>query len=139
MFGAPLTTHVFQTVLFAFVVALLTAYTPAFVFGPPSWSSDTPSVVNRLAWTRLFAELSPRNAIEYAMVYPACGTLIGGWVGAIPIALDWDRPWQAWPLTPLFGCLGGYIIGALLAFAFITIRWLATEHVRSQPTKNKSS
>ena len=36
----------------------------------------------------------PRNAIEYAMVYPAVGTCIGGWLGAIPIALDWDRSWQ---------------------------------------------
>lgn len=36
----------------------------------------------------------PRNPIEYTMVYPAAGAFIGGWLGAIPIALDWDRPWQ---------------------------------------------
>jgi len=28
------------------------------------------------------------------MVYPAIGTVIGCWLGVIPIALDWDRPWQ---------------------------------------------
>ncbi|KAG1748211.1 hypothetical protein EDB19DRAFT_1905264 [Suillus lakei] len=31
---------------------------------------------------------------------------------ALPIALDWDRPWQAWPLTPLFGGIAGYIVGS---------------------------
>jgi len=73
------------------------------------------------------------------MVYPAVGTFVGGWLGAVPIALDWDRPWQAWPLTPLFGSLGGYIIGAALAFTFSIVRWLAMEHIRSQPSKPKSS
>ena len=32
--------------------------------------------------------------IERAMVYPAIGTVVGCWLGVIPIALDWDRPWQ---------------------------------------------
>lgn len=26
----------------------------------------------------------------------AC-TLVGAWVGALPIPLDWDRPWQVSP------------------------------------------
>lgn len=139
LFGAPLITHIFQTALLAFVVAILTAFTPAFVLGVPSLTSDTPSMINRFTWTRLLAELSARNAIECAMLYPAVGTFVGGWLGAIPIALDWDRPWQAWPLTPLFGSLGGYIIGALFAFASNTTRYLAIEHTQSQPSKPKSS
>ncbi|KAG8216237.1 GPI biosynthesis protein family Pig-F-domain-containing protein [Butyriboletus roseoflavus] len=139
MLGAPLTTHILQTALLAFVIAILTAFTPAFVLGLPSFASDTPSMINRLTWTRLFVELSPRNAIECGMIYPAVGTFVGGWLGAIPIALDWDRPWQAWPLTPLFGSIGGYIIGALFGFTFSMARWVATEHIQSQPSKPKSS
>ncbi|KAF8123685.1 GPI biosynthesis protein family Pig-F-domain-containing protein [Boletus edulis] len=138
VFGAPLTSHVVQTALLAFVVSILAAFTPAFVLGVPSFSSNTVSMINRLTWTRLFVELSPRNALERTMVYPAVGTFFGGWLGAIPIALDWDCPWQAWPLTPLFGSLGGYIIGAILAFTFRTARWLAIEHVQSCPPKLKS-
>lgn len=36
----------------------------------------------------------PRNAVERALVYPWVGVVLGSWVGIIPIALDWDRPWQ---------------------------------------------
>ncbi|KAI9571577.1 hypothetical protein HD554DRAFT_1790661 [Boletus coccyginus] len=110
-FGAPLATHIPQTALLAFVVAVLTDFTPAFVLGVPSLGSDTgPSMINRLTWTRPSAELSkvkqlngmflgqtplthwPRNTIGCAMVYPVVGTFTGGWPGAIPITLDWDCP-----------------------------------------------
>lgn len=39
-------------------------------------------------------EQSPRNGVERALVFPAIGTVVGCWLGIIPIALDWDRPWQ---------------------------------------------
>jgi len=139
MFGAPISTHIWQTGLLAFIIAILTAFTPAFVLGPPSLSSDTPSLINRLTWTRLFAELTPKNAIEYAIVCPAVGTFVGSWLGAIPIALDWDRPWQAWPLTPLLGSIGGYSIGALVAFASNTAGWLVADHIQPHLSKPKSS
>ncbi|KAI6106401.1 hypothetical protein EDD16DRAFT_1523942 [Pisolithus croceorrhizus] len=91
-------------------------------------------------------------------------------VGAFPILLDWDRPWQvtaivggrtgamfrptfesrgelwelieqAWPLTPLYGSLAGYIIASLAALAVNSLKWLAQEQLRSvQPsTKYKTS
>ena len=39
---------------------------------------------------------------------------MGGWVGAVPMALDWDRDWQAWPVTVLLGVYGGWGMGRLL-------------------------
>ncbi|KIK96074.1 hypothetical protein PAXRUDRAFT_826340 [Paxillus rubicundulus Ve08.2h10] len=138
MFGAPLASHHLHTVLLASVVAILTTFAPAFALGCPSMATETAAMINQLAWTRLFVEISPRNAFERALVYPAVGTVIGSWLGAIPIALDWDRPWQAWPLTPLLGSLGGYIIGALMAFVCSAAKWLAEEHLRSQHSKTQS-
>lgn len=35
-------------------------------------------------------------------------TIIGAWLGAFPIPLDWDRPWQAWPITCCIGASLGY-------------------------------
>lgn len=44
------------------------------------------------------ASVSPNSSIndqlELALVAPAFGAMIGCWLGAIPIPLDWDRPWQ---------------------------------------------
>ncbi|RCK58789.1 Glycosylphosphatidylinositol anchor biosynthesis protein 11 [Candida viswanathii] len=42
-------------------------------------------------------------------------TLGGCWLGVIPIPLDWDRPWQQWPITLLVGAYLGGIIGGLLS------------------------
>ncbi|KAG6329599.1 hypothetical protein ID866_9492 [Astraeus odoratus] len=58
LFGAPLSSHHLHTALLAFAVALMTSFPPAFVLGYPSLASDTRTMVNRLHWVRLFAELS---------------------------------------------------------------------------------
>ena len=35
-------------------------------------------------------------------------------MGAIPMALDWDRDWQAWPCTVVWGVVIGWAVGRLL-------------------------
>ncbi|KAI6160772.1 hypothetical protein EDD17DRAFT_763518 [Pisolithus thermaeus] len=77
LFRAPLVSHHLQTGLLAATVAILTAFVPTFVFGYPALTSDMPALVNRLNWIRLFAELSPRNPVEWIVVYPAIGTVVG--------------------------------------------------------------
>ncbi|RMZ79338.1 hypothetical protein DV737_g3436, partial [Chaetothyriales sp. CBS 132003] len=42
------------------------------------------------------------------------GTFVGGWIGAIPIALDWDREWQKWPCTVVWGLVIGWTAGRVL-------------------------
>lgn len=139
LFGAPSASHLPHTLLLAMVLALLSAFAPAYALGSPSLSSDTSSLITRLNWTRLFAELSPRNPIERALVYPAVATLLGAWLGAFPIALDWDRPWQAWPLTPLFGGIAGYIVGSLSALSVSALQWLADENIRREQSEKQKT
>lgn len=38
--------------------------------------------------------ISMNTTAERAVAYPVFGTLCGCWIGVIPLALDWDRPWQ---------------------------------------------
>ncbi|GBE83503.1 hypothetical protein SCP_0505540 [Sparassis crispa] len=102
LFGAPIASHPLETSALALLLSLLTSFTSAYVLSPPSLRADSEALVSRLTWIRLFAELSPRTPIERAIVYPAAGTLIGCWSGAIPLGLDWERPWQAWPLPPAY-------------------------------------
>ncbi|PBK63734.1 hypothetical protein ARMSODRAFT_962765 [Armillaria solidipes] len=135
LFGAPLLSHWLQTYLLALFLAILVIFTPAYTYGPPTLSSDTESLVVRMTWVRLFAEFSVRTPVERAIVYPAVGTLVGCWVGAVPIALDWDRPWQAWPLTPTFGALAGYILASMVALTASAVTSLAMESIRNERQK----
>ncbi|KAL4248610.1 hypothetical protein ABKN59_004365 [Abortiporus biennis] len=126
LFGAPLNSHYLHTYLLALLTSLLTVFTPSFALGPPTIKTDdSESLVRRMTWIRLFAELSPRSPVERAIVYPSIGAFLGCWVGAIPLGLDWERPWQAWPLTPAYGILSGYIIASLCASATSGITYLA--------------
>lgn len=36
----------------------------------------------------------PNGSIEYLICLQAHGAVIGGWFGAWPMPLDWERPWQ---------------------------------------------
>ncbi|CAN0484843.1 unnamed protein product, partial [Scytosiphon promiscuus] len=36
---------------------------------------------------------------------------LGAWLGAIPLCLDWEQPWQEWPLPMCAGGLLGFSAG----------------------------
>ncbi|KAI5306451.1 hypothetical protein KEM56_000870 [Ascosphaera pollenicola] len=42
------------------------------------------------------------------------GVLVGAWFGAVPVPLDWDRAWQAYPITIIAGAYIGYAAFSLL-------------------------
>ncbi|XP_060129032.1 phosphatidylinositol-glycan biosynthesis class F protein isoform X3 [Zootoca vivipara] len=42
-------------------------------------------------------------------------SVVGAWLGAFPIPLDWDRPWQVWPISCSLGATFGYVAGLLIA------------------------
>lgn len=44
-------------------------------------------------------------------------SVIGTWLGVIPIPLDWDRPWQQWPITLLVGAYAGSVLGYTIGYA----------------------
>jgi len=115
LFGAPITSYIVKTYLLALLISIMTVYCPAFAIGVPSLTSSMSAIQKNHTWVKLFVEFSTENVVEKTLVYQAFGTLVGSWVGVIPIALDWDRPWQAWPLTPAFCAIGGYIVASLMA------------------------
>ncbi|KAJ9660722.1 Glycosylphosphatidylinositol (GPI) anchor assembly protein [Coniosporium apollinis] len=60
-------------------------------------------------WREIVSLLHPMDEVYGA----ALGTLLGAWVGAIPIPLDWDREWQKWPVTIVTGAYIGFAAGKL--------------------------
>ena len=59
--------------------------------------------------------LSHSEPIAEFLYCNAMGALIGAWFGAFPIPLDWDRPWQIWPITCSIGLCIGAGIGNLVS------------------------
>jgi hypothetical protein len=50
------------------------------------------------------------------------GTIMGAWLGAIPIPLDWDRWWQRWPITCFVSSTIGAVISMLISYLWLWIR-----------------
>ncbi|TDH68267.1 hypothetical protein CCR75_004516 [Bremia lactucae] len=65
-------------------------------------------------WLRLLLKLRVSNSQELYLVSSSIGAMLGAYVGAFPIPLDWDRPWQQWPLTCIYGTIIGHTAGILV-------------------------
>lgn len=50
--------------------------------------------------------------------------MVGAWVGAWAVPLDWDRPWQPWPISSSYGALAAYCAGMLVSIALNSLRIL---------------
>lgn len=62
-----------------------------------------------------------KNSIFEMLVNNAVLTLCGAWLGAVVIPLDWNRPWQQWPIPCYLGALGGYLLSNALTVLQITL------------------
>jgi len=57
--------------------------------------------------------------------------VVGAWLGAFPIPLDWNREWQKWPVTIITGAYIGYFLGGLIAWRFadfFEVKFRETDH-----------
>ncbi|KAF9303403.1 hypothetical protein BGZ74_003804 [Mortierella antarctica] len=85
---------------FACYLSLLSFYPASFVLG-----TDIKS------WLRIFIHNSPETFTEAALYCQGMMAIFGAWLGSIVIPLDWDRPWQAWPVPCVLGAFLFYMIG----------------------------
>ncbi|KAK3299136.1 GPI biosynthesis protein family Pig-F-domain-containing protein, partial [Chaetomium fimeti] len=92
LFGAPFLTHSAHTFLCAAHLAVLTLLPLFFVHG-----------VDGSAWAVVGSFSAPLDETFGGLL----GGMVGAWLGAVPIPLDWDREWQRWPVTILCGLYGG--------------------------------
>ena len=57
------------------------------------------------------------------------GIIIGVWIGAIPIPLDWDRLWQIWPMSCVFGAAFFAFISLFISFILSLVSKQNKDHV----------
>ncbi|XP_073015393.1 uncharacterized protein [Primulina eburnea] len=62
--------------------------------------------------------IQPVGSTDFMICVPAHGAVIGAWFGAWPMPLDWERPWQEWPICVTYGAISGYIAGMVVSFGF---------------------
>ncbi|OLN85611.1 Glycosylphosphatidylinositol anchor biosynthesis protein 11 [Colletotrichum chlorophyti] len=96
LFGAPFLTHVPHALLCSAHVAILSLFPLFYVHG-----------VEASTWVAIASAAAPLDEAYGGLV----GGLLGSWLGAVPIPLDWDREWQKWPVTIVCGLYAGYILG----------------------------
>lgn len=103
LFGAPFFTDVQRTLSFALLLASLTTLPVCIQFG----SRTTVEILSNLTTYKT-------NAITRDLVWNIQFTLVGCWLGAIVMPLDWDRHWQEWPIPNIIGGILGYITSNIL-------------------------
>lgn len=67
---------------------------------------------------RVFIKQELNDLIEARCATISRGTLVGSWLGALVIPLDWDRWWQVFPIPCVFGAILGAVISSLTLVKF---------------------
>ncbi|KAM6220174.1 phosphatidylinositol-glycan biosynthesis class F protein isoform 2-T2 [Rhynchocyon petersi] len=110
LYGAPLIELVLETFLFAVILSTFTTVPCLCLLGP-----------NIRAWLRVFSRNGATSIWENSLQITTLSSILGSWLGAFPIPLDWDRPWQVWPISCTLGATFGYVAG--LATSPLWIYW----------------
>ncbi|OIT06628.1 PREDICTED: glycosylphosphatidylinositol anchor biosynthesis protein 11 [Nicotiana attenuata] len=110
--GAPVGFEYFpKTLNWSLLMSLLTFVPAACVFGS-SWTD----------WHRVFAKTKTNGSTDCMICLPAHGAVIGAWFGAWPMPLDWESPWQEWPICVTYGAIAGYLVGLVASLGCIFFR-----------------
>jgi phosphatidylinositol glycan class F len=108
LFGAPFTQSVSET----FHLACLITSTSVL----PCMSIIGTSTVD---WFSALSTHGHETLPERTVVISSVASVVGSWLGAFPIPLDWDRPWQAWPVTCVIGSLTCYCVAVISCSLFL--------------------
>lgn len=98
LFGAPLFLEYEKTLTFAVLLSTLAILPSCLNLG----ADNTVALITGVKVTAYMSDMMLKN---FQL------TLIGAWLGAVVIPLDWDRPWQVWPIP----CCTGAVIGCAVA------------------------
>lgn len=108
LYGAPLLEFALETFSLAVLLSTLTTLRCLCMLGP-----------NVQAWIRVFSRDGAMSVWDTSLQITTGCSLVGAWLGAFPIPLDWDRPWQVWPVSCTLGATTGFLTGLLAAPVWI--------------------
>ncbi|XP_061666751.1 phosphatidylinositol-glycan biosynthesis class F protein isoform X2 [Syngnathoides biaculeatus] len=108
LYGAPLIDSALETFSLAVLLSSLTTLRCLCILGP-----------NFQAWVRVFSRHGAMSVWDTCLQITVAMTVLGAWVGAFAIPLDWGRAWQVWPISCSLGATLGYLSGLVAAPAWI--------------------
>jgi len=136
-FGAPVLSSWNETASFTCLLLLLTAY-PILLTKGPSYENLVSVLlaedIPKLHFPFLSQSQPTENScgpLDRCLYYNTILTLVGAWLGAFPIPLDWDRDWQVWPISCCLGAVCGSVLSNMLGTVTLYSR------VSNQQSANK--
>ncbi|CAH0605694.1 unnamed protein product [Chrysodeixis includens] len=69
-----------------------------------------------------------RDTVIEMLVNNALMTICGAWLGAVVIPLDWNTPWQKWPIPCYLGAIGGFLLSNVLTVLKVSLMSGATKY-----------
>ncbi|KAI8066437.1 GPI biosynthesis protein Pig-F [Gongronella butleri] len=114
LFGASIAHEVYNTLLFAAYLAVITVMAAFQTLSPSSGQ----------IWVKVYLQHAPTTIHEiYAYTQVICA-LIGSWVGAIVLPLDWETDWQKWPISCVVSTFLGHLVGVIAGFVWSSLKLL---------------
>lgn len=99
LFGAPLFNVALETTASAALTALLICCPALALIG---------SDITKWYQVMICGKYN-NNQERFVYLHSAC-VIFGTWISAVVVPLDWDRPWQEWPIPPTYGSVLGHCL-----------------------------
>lgn len=117
LFGAPVLDCHEETLMLSALLTLLTVF-------PLIAHSGVEASMQLLFGVKTYS----RDTIIEMLVNNALLTVCGAWLGAVVIPLDWNTPWQQWPIPCYLGALGGFVLSNVLTVFKVTVMTAAHKY-----------
>ncbi|CAK1599133.1 unnamed protein product [Parnassius mnemosyne] len=117
LFGAPVLESHDETLMLSTLLTLLTVF-------PLIALTGVEASMQLLFGVKNFS----RDTVIEMLVNNALLTVCGAWLGAVVIPLDWNTPWQQWPIPCYLGAIGGYVFSNVLSVVKITMMSAANKY-----------
>ncbi|KAK6200167.1 GPI biosynthesis protein family Pig-F-domain-containing protein [Scheffersomyces amazonensis] len=105
LFGAPLINYITQTILLSFHLSII-LFNPLLIY----FKFDINNLLVIFKANKIY-----RLIFSHSVLSSSLAIVVGTWLGVVPIPLDWDRPWQQWPITLLAGGYIGSVVGGIIS------------------------
>ncbi|CAG4914605.1 unnamed protein product [Colias eurytheme] len=117
LFGAPVLDNHEGTLMLSTLLTLLTVF-------PLVAHTGVETAVQLLFGVKSFS----KDTIVAMLVNNALLTVGGAWLGAVVIPLDWNTPWQQWPIPCYLGAIGGYVLANVMTVLKVTMMSAANKY-----------